>query len=416
MEIQAYWRVLKRRWWLVLFGFLVVFGLTYFLTSRQQPVYETSTTFVIRPRTSEVTLSDDFVRALDMVSRRVEINTTFAEVATSRTIKRQAIERLGLSSAEQRGLGVNARVIGGTNVMEITASGHDPKVTQDFANAVGIETVGYVSELYDVFELEPLDEASLPRNPSRPNVGMNLAMGGVLGLALGAGLVFLMQYLDTATTAREAFNIIERDTDAYTRSYLLHRLWGEISRARRNGQPLSLGLIRVEADGDRAHDRADVMRLAKTAIERPLRDEDILARFDSSTFAVLLPDTEEEDAFFVLNQAVSRIRTLPQSGGSSSGDMRKQSSRVHALLGLVVYDDSHKEVQQFLDEAIRALGRPGTNYSPEELAQAASGKSRDNGAGKRSEIIETHFELVDGGGLPPIQTRPEPAELGIAAD
>ncbi|WP_374687508.1 diguanylate cyclase domain-containing protein [Promineifilum sp.] len=413
MEIQAYWRVLKKRWWLVLFGFAVVFGITYFLTSRQRPVYETSTTFVIRPRTSEVTLSDDFVRALDMVSRRVEINTTFAEVATSRTIKRQAIERLGLSTAEQQGLSIGARVVGGTNVMEITASGHDPKVVRDFANAVGVETVGYVSELYDVFELEPLDEANLPRNPSQPNVVMNLAMGGALGLALGAGLVFLLRYLETATTARESFNIIERDTDAYTRSYLLHRLWGEISRSRRSGRPLSLGLIRVELGSD--HDRGDVMRLAKTAIERLLREEDVLARFDSSTFAVLLPDTRRGDAQLLLNKAVTRIRSLPQHS-ASSGDARKQTPRLHASLGLATYEDGRKEPEQFLDEAIGALGLSGTEYSPEEFSQGSNGRNR-LGTGTKREINESHYEIaVEGNGLPPVQARPEPTELGTAAD
>ena len=143
MEMKAYWRILKRRWWLLLFGFAVVFGITWYLTSRQPLIYEASTTFVIRPRVSEGSVGEEFVRALDIVSRRVEINTTFAEVATSRLIKNQAKERLGLSSAEQEGLNVTARVVGGTNVMEISAEGHDPGVVRDFANAVGTETVNY---------------------------------------------------------------------------------------------------------------------------------------------------------------------------------------------------------------------------------------------------------------------------------
>ena len=64
MELKIYWRMLKRRWWLLAISLLIVVGATYALTSRQRPVYETSATFVIRPRLSptggtEAERSDD---------------------------------------------------------------------------------------------------------------------------------------------------------------------------------------------------------------------------------------------------------------------------------------------------------------------------------------------------------------------
>ena len=379
MELKAYWRILRRRWWLVLFGFAVVFGLTWILTGRQPPVYETSTTFVIRPRASENSVGEEFVRALDIVSRRVEINTTFAEVATSRLIKRQSIERLGLSSTEQQGLKVSARVVGGTNVMEINVEGPDPQITHDFANAIGAETVAYVGQLYDVFELEPLDEATLPRTPSRPNVSLNLAMGGVLGLALGACLVFLMQYLETATAERESFNIIERETGAYTRSYLLHRLWGEVSRARRSKRSLSLGLIRMEFDGEKsarlARDHAEMMRLTKVTVERSLREEDVLARFDGDTFAVLLPDTSGQQAQYLLKKTITRVRSMP-----TYAELRKYASEVRPVLGVATYVDFRVEPERFLDDAIKSLGLDGSGPAPAE---------RVNGKGQNG-VVRVH--------------------------
>ena len=56
MELKIYWRMLKRRWWLLAISLLIVVGATYALTSRQRPVYETSATFVIRPRLSPTCL------------------------------------------------------------------------------------------------------------------------------------------------------------------------------------------------------------------------------------------------------------------------------------------------------------------------------------------------------------------------
>lgn len=394
MEIKAYWRILKRRWWLLLFGFAVVFGVTWILTSRQPSIYEASTTFVIRPRVSEGSMGDEFVRALDIVSRRVEINTTFAEVATSRLIANQAKDGLGLSPAEREGLKVSARVVGGTNVMEISAEGRDPGITRDFANAVGVETVNYVSKLYDVFELEPLDEAALPQKSSRPNVFMNLALGGVMGLALGACLVFLLQYLETATAEREAFNIIERETGAYTRSYLIHRLWGEASRARRGKHPLSLGLIRLEMDGDsnmnqaRAHQ--EIMRLTKASVERALRDEDILSRFDSKTFVILMPDTSGQQAQNLLKKSVQHVSTMPNYISSSS---RRDMPDVSTVLSVSTYDDFRVEPERFLDEAVRILGTNGSGYL---VVERANGKARTVPNGKQSaEDEDDLLELVE---------------------
>jgi diguanylate cyclase (GGDEF)-like protein len=276
--------------------------------------------------------------------------------------------------------------------MEITAGGHDPLVVRDFANAVGAETVSYVSRLYDVYELEPLDEANLPGRPSQPNMLMNLVLGSALGLAFGAGLVFLLKYLETATAEKESFNIIERETDAYTRSYLLHRLWAEISRARRSKRPLSLGLIRLQMDNQsdpaHVHDRTAVMRQAKTAMERVLREEDVLARFDHNTFAVLLPDTTARQAQNLLNKAMARVRALPQHANGSI-----QAPDVGALVGVATYDDNRTEPEQFLDEAIKSLNSVETGAPANELSQATSPNGR-NGSGRNHKAPDTISEAT----------------------
>ena len=161
------------RWWLLIVPLLITVLLTYVLTSRITKIYETSSTYVIRPR-SELILDDEFVKALDTVSRRIEINTTFAEVAKSDLIKDAAIAQLDLSKEERQKLSANASVLAGTNILEIRAQGKDPELVRDFAVAVGVETVYYVGDLYDVFELEPLDNATVPEEPSSPNMLFNI--------------------------------------------------------------------------------------------------------------------------------------------------------------------------------------------------------------------------------------------------
>ncbi len=366
MELKIYARILLRRWWVLLAGFLVVFAAVWYWTSQQPFVYEAKTTLVIRPRT-DLAVDDEYVRTLDLVSRRAEINATFSEVAGSGTIHSLAVERLQLPREKQRGLSVSARIIGGTNILEITVQGRDPLVVKDFANVVGAETVRYVRNLYDIFELGLLDEAKLPNSPVKPTMSLNLSLGAMLGLALGVGLVFLLTYLDAPHDEKRTFNIIDRDTGAYTKSYLLHRLGQEMSRARRNQYPLSLALIKIAA-GNQGHEHAslhqeEALRWVAVLVEKSLREEDLISRLDEQTLAVLLPDMTERQAKAFVDSTEPLIAAVPQ-----------EVSGRHTLTisaGVIAYHNRWLEQTRFLEEATGSLAQEGKIIHEAEISPAA---------------------------------------------
>lgn len=51
--------------------------------------------------------------------------------------------------------------------------------------------------------LEVVDEAIVPSNPVKPRVKLNLAIGGVLGLFIGMGLAFLLEFVDNTVKTKE---------------------------------------------------------------------------------------------------------------------------------------------------------------------------------------------------------------------
>lgn len=353
MELTRYFNILLKRWWLFLGGFLVVFLGVLLLTLRQPYVYEASTTFVMRPR-SEFIVDDEFVRALDVVSRRVEINTTFAEVVGSRLIKNEAIEQLDLTTEQRQGLSVSGRVIGGTNILEVTAQGRDPVIVRDFANAVGERTVIYVGSLYDVFELEPLDEAALPRTPISPKPVLNLALGAVFGLALGAGLVFLLEYLRMPYDAKDSFNVLDRETGAFNKSYLMHRLWQEISRSKRNKYPLAMGMVRIEVGNSDEENvdykQVEALRQVYLLSSKLLRPEDLMARLEVDTLAILLPDMTKEQAQLFMEELNLKIEAIAREVGGSNEELVLRST-----VSAVAYDDYRLKQERFMEQAIQAM-------------------------------------------------------------
>jgi diguanylate cyclase (GGDEF)-like protein len=352
MIIKAYLRIIAKRWFFLHVIFWTTLFATYLWTYKQQWVYESTSSYVIQPR-SELVVRDDFVRALDVISRRAEINATFAEVANSKAIKDSAVAKLQLSPAERRGLAVTARVIGGTNVMELMVQGHDPQVVWDFSKAVGTETMSYVSSLYDVFELKLLDEANIPLRPVKPNVVLNLMLGAFIGLSMGIGVIFFLHYLQNVRVA-EYFNIIDRDTGAYNKSFFMLRLWQEMSRADRNKYPLSMGLVKIEAKSESdeyaRHDVAEAMRRARLLADKYLRVEDILARFDDGTLAVLLPDLSGEKAKSTVEKYLYDIHAIAYDIDSGERFLQIKSSAC-----VISYEGRPARQEQFLTMAIEAL-------------------------------------------------------------
>lgn len=355
MEIRAYLRILKKKWWVLLLCLAITLAATLVFTLSQPQVYATTTTYIIRPR-SAPDGQDDFVKTLDMVSRNSEISTTFSEVANSQYIRQAALAELALPPDRQEGLSIDARVIGGTNILEFVAQGRDPAVVRDFANAVGSEFVAYIGKLYDVFEIELLDEAGLPNAPVKTNLALNLAIGATLGLLLGAGLIFLFEYFQAPAEPAASFNIIDRETGAYNKPYFMLRLWQEMSRSKRNKYPLSLSLIKIEieemADDSTPTetDQVEAMRVVKVFADQSLRDEDILARFDRDVYAVLLPDLQGERAKETIERLLTRISSIALDANRSEGSMK-----LTGIAGVVSNVSSRAPQEQFLRQALTAL-------------------------------------------------------------
>lgn len=202
MELRNILGLMLRRWFIVIPIFLATVTLTVMMTIRQTPVYEANATYVAT--LSALMLDDaELASALDILSRRTEIVTTYSEIAQSRLIKNQAAGELLWSSTQRRQYAVSSRVLAGTNLVEISVRGPDPVQAKDLANKIGEKTSAYVSELYSTYDLTPLDEAIAPGNPAAPNIPLNITLGAVAGLLLGLGAAILSVYLSASSNKAE---------------------------------------------------------------------------------------------------------------------------------------------------------------------------------------------------------------------
>lgn len=197
---RTYWKAIVS---LTLLATLAAMGWTVL----QPKIYSSdSSGIVTTPGSDNVSLS----LAGDSLAKAKVKN--YESVAKSRLVADRVIAALGLSTSADALLGsISVKVPLDTAEIRVTAQSNDPATAQRVADAwvnglaaqvEAIETArpadaaaGTLATPTAVRVL-PLGKAVLPTSPTSPNTKLNLALGALVGLALGVGYAVVRRHLD----------------------------------------------------------------------------------------------------------------------------------------------------------------------------------------------------------------------------
>ncbi|MGI8658259.1 MAG: diguanylate cyclase, partial [Candidatus Limnocylindria bacterium] len=350
MELRSLLQILVNRWWIIVPTFLITIGIAGVLALSQRPAYEASSTLLVTPGAN---VGSETLSALAVISRQTEITDTYAQIASSRSIQKTAADALSLTGDQRRDVRLISRLVTGTTLVSITARSSSAELSANYANAVSDALVDYVNRQYDVFALSVLDPATTPHDgPVSPNVPLTLGLGGVAGLMLGIGIAVVASLIRPVAEA-PLRDIVDPETFAFNESFLVYRLRQEMSRTRRSSEPLVVGMIDVNhrqaLDGLMPRARGEALRQIAALFDSHLRAEDVIARLDGTTFAVLMPDTTDQQAVAIIQAMRPRI--------TSRALGRVNGAPVHAnpAAGVVEYRDGALGDTQLLQQARAAL-------------------------------------------------------------
>ena len=216
MELRDYLRILRAHWigivLLTLLGIAVAAGWTLI-----QPRVYTATTsgFVSIPQG----VDEDTGAALTGNQLAMAKVKSFVDVGTWRTVADYAIDELHLKTTpEQLVDQVDVSNPLDTVIIQVSASAFTPEAARDLAEAWVRGMQNEIAQIEgngakdsSAVTLIPGDSAQLPASPSSPKVKLALALGALIGLALGVGYAVLRNVLDRRVRdPRE----IERQTGA----------------------------------------------------------------------------------------------------------------------------------------------------------------------------------------------------------
>lgn len=198
---------LKKKWKLILICTLTVTLLsaivTFFLIT---PQYEASTKLFIGKEEAKVKAYDNN----DVVMYQ-KLLKTYSEVIKTKDLAKVAIKESKVNIKPQELLNnLTVVPVADTQILQIKFEGENPNEAKKIVSAVTEEFISLSNELVPNGNIQVLEGVQVPKNPISPNKTMNIAIGLLLGLMIGIGIVLLLEFLNDTFKNKEQ---LERDLE-----------------------------------------------------------------------------------------------------------------------------------------------------------------------------------------------------------
>lgn len=165
------------------------------------------TRFMITPMYSSTAqlyvISSTDLSQLTNLTMGTQLTQDYMEIVTTRGVINQVINNLKLNVDYEEMLDkIAVENPADTRIMEISVSDPDPEEAMEITQELAEVTADTVSSKMDVKAPTIIEDAYLADEPDSPSMLRNVAIGGLLGLILSAG-VFIIQFIMNDTIRRE---------------------------------------------------------------------------------------------------------------------------------------------------------------------------------------------------------------------
>ncbi|WP_142827193.1 YveK family protein [Planococcus soli] len=202
ISLQDLFKTLKKRAGLIALMTILaitIAGVVSFLVLT--PMYETSTQILVNQEETEASqLTNQNIQA------DLQLINTYSVIIKSPAILDEVSSQLGLDmSVEQLNSKITVATAENSQVVNVSVQDEDPAVAVDIANTTAEVFESEITGLMNVDNVSILSPAVLKENPSpvAPNPMLNMAIAAVIGMMLGVGIAFLLEYLDTSIKTQQ---------------------------------------------------------------------------------------------------------------------------------------------------------------------------------------------------------------------
>ena len=136
---------------------------------------------------------------------------TYSELIKTKDLVNRAIDNSEYDLSVNDVLnGITVNTVAGTQILQVSYQSKSPSIAKNMLESVTNEFITKAEELVPNGNVKILESVELPKNPVAPNKTMNIAIAFILGMMVGFGIVFLLEYLDNTYKNKEQ---LEKDLD-----------------------------------------------------------------------------------------------------------------------------------------------------------------------------------------------------------
>lgn len=126
-----------------------------------------------------------------------QLTKDYMELVKSRPVLEQVIAVLNLDmETEDLAEMISVETQTDTRIITINVENENPKQAKEIADAIRESISIQITEIMDADSVNTVEDGSLPKEPSSPNVLRNLLIGAILGILLAGGIIILVYMLD----------------------------------------------------------------------------------------------------------------------------------------------------------------------------------------------------------------------------
>lgn len=184
IDLLELWDAIIGKWYLILLSMIIGGGIAFAFSTFVLPkLYESQTTMIVGK--SEEAMKDQQNIQYNDVLTNQKLVTTYSEIMKSRSISERVINNLELDmdhDSLSKKLDISA--VQNTEVISLTVTDTIPERARDIANETAEIFKDFIKTIMKVDNVQILDPAVTPDQPSSPNKIKNTALGALVGAFL----------------------------------------------------------------------------------------------------------------------------------------------------------------------------------------------------------------------------------------
>lgn len=210
ISLKELFETLKKRLALIisimLFAMIVSAVVSYFVIT---PEYKSSTQILVNQQKDEASA----LYSTNEVQANVQLISTYSVILKSAAILNNVKEELNLDmSVSDLNNKITVESAQNSQVMTVSITDSDPKLALQIANKTAEVFEKEIKNIMTIDNVNvlPLAEDQENQPPISPNPSLNIVIAAVIGLLIGIGLAFLLEYLDnTIKTEQDIEKLLE---------------------------------------------------------------------------------------------------------------------------------------------------------------------------------------------------------------